>query len=219
MVHFTAQDLNNLLATYSYLAVLVLVGIESIGVPVPGETMLVAAAIYAGTTHKLNISFIIAAAAVGAIVGDNIGYWIGHAGGYRLLRRYGRYVGLDEPKLKVGRYLFQRHGSKVVFFGRFIALLRALAAFLAGTNHMPWPEFLLANAGGGLAWSLIFGLGGYLLGDNITRLEGPLRWIAIAFAVIFTLGLILFVRRNEARLEAEAEKAYPGPLDGYQATS
>ncbi|MBA3945480.1 MAG: DedA family protein [Herpetosiphonaceae bacterium] len=219
MLHFTTQELTALLGTYGYWAVLLLVGIESIGVPVPGETMLVAAAIYAGTSHKLSIGLIIAAAATGAILGDNIGYWIGHAGGYRLLRRYGKYIRLDERKLKVGRYLFQQHGSKVVFFGRFIALLRTLAAFLAGTNRMPWPEFLLANAGGGIVWSLLFGLGGYLLGDNVKRVEGPFRWLAAILAIIFTAGLIIFLRSNEARLEAAAEAAFPGPLDSYQAAS
>ncbi len=137
MFGLSAQALSNLVATYGYWAVLLLVGVESIGIPVPGETMLVTAAIYAGTTHRLNIILVIAAAAAGAIVGDNIGFAIGHWGGYRLLRRYGKYVGVDEAKIKVGRYMFQRHGAKVVFFGPFIAILRALAAFLAGTNHMP----------------------------------------------------------------------------------
>src|SRR5216683_937487 len=92
---------------------------------------------------------------------------------FRLLRRYGRYLHLNESRLKVGLYLFRKHGGKVVFFGRFVAVLRAWAAFLAGTNRMPWPRFLLFNALGGISWATIYGLGGYLLGDNINRLTGP----------------------------------------------
>lgn len=88
----------------------------------------------------------IIAAASGAILGDNLGYWIGREGGYRLLRRNGHYLRIDERKVKLGQYLFREHGGKVVFFGRFIAVLRAWAAFLAETNRMPWPPFLLYNA-------------------------------------------------------------------------
>jgi membrane protein DedA with SNARE-associated domain len=79
-------------------------------------------------------------------MGDNLDYWIGREGGCRLLRRYGRYLRLDERKVKLGQYLFRKHGGKVVLFGRFIAVLRALVAFLAGTNRMPWASFLLFNA-------------------------------------------------------------------------
>ena len=108
--------------------------------------MLLVAAIYAGMTHRLSLPPVIMAAATGAIVGDNLGYRAGREGGYRLLRRYGHYLRLDERKLKLGQYLFRKHGGKVVFSGRFIAVLRAWAAFLAGTNRMPCAPFLLYNA-------------------------------------------------------------------------
>jgi len=160
MFHFATSDLLHLLTTYGYLAVLFFVSIESIGIPFPGETMLLLAAIYAGTTHHLFIPLVIVAAASGAILGDNIGFWIGREGGYRLLRRYGRYIRLDERKVKLGLYLFRKHGGKVVFFGRFIAVLRAFAAFLAGTNRMLWPRFLLFNALGGIVWATLFGVHG-----------------------------------------------------------
>ena len=97
----------------------------------------------------------------GAIIGDNIGFVIGAWGGLRLLRRYGRYVRIDERRIKLGQYLFLRHGGKVVFFGRFTAVLRTYAAFLAGTLHMDWKRFLFFNASGGIIWSLVFGLGAY----------------------------------------------------------
>jgi len=215
MFHLASSNLIHLLTTYGYLAVLVFVGIESIGIPFPGETMLLIAAIYAGTTHHLSILLIILAAAVGAILGDNIGFLIGREGGYRLLRRYGRYIRLDERKVKLGFYLFRKHGGKVVFFGRFIAILRTLAAFLAGTNRMPWPRFLLFNALGGIVWATVYGLGGYFLGNNIHRLTGPVGTITIVLAILVILAFLVFLRRNEHRLEDEAEKAFPGPIEQY----
>src|SRR5690349_22734487 len=110
------------------------------GVPLPGESVLVLAALYAAR-HGQSITALIASAAVGAILGDNVGYWIGREFGYRLLLRYGRYVGLTETRIKLGQYLFLHHGGKVVFFGRFIAVLRVLAAVLAGVNRMEWRSF------------------------------------------------------------------------------
>jgi membrane protein DedA with SNARE-associated domain len=156
---------------------------------------------------------VIIAAASGAILGDNIGYWVGREGGYRLLRRYGHSLRLDERKVKLGQYLFRKHGGKVVFFGRFIAVLRALAAFLAGTNRMPWRPFLLFNALGGIIWATLYGLGGYFLGDNIHRLAVPLGPITVALGLLITLAFLVFVRRNEQRLEEEAEHALPSALD------
>src|SRR5437868_4799801 len=102
------------------------------GLPLPGEAILLIASLYAGSHHDLNIWGVIASAATGAILGDNVGYGIGREFGYRLLLRYGRYVGISDARIKLGQYLFQRHGGAVVFGGRFIAILRILAAFLAG---------------------------------------------------------------------------------------
>jgi membrane protein DedA with SNARE-associated domain len=216
MFHFATSQLSHLLAIYGYWAVLVFVTIESTGIPFPGETMLLVAAIYAGTTHQLSIALIIVAAASGAILGDNLGFWVGREGRYRLLRRYGHYIRLDERRLKLGQYLFIKHGGKVVFFGRFVAVLRAWAAFLAGTNRMRWASFLCFNALGGIVWATLYGLGGYFLGENVHRLTGPLGIIFVVLAVIIIIGLLVFLRRNERRLEDEAERALPGPLDEYQ---
>src|SRR4051812_41152343 len=123
--------------------------------------MLVTAAVYAGATGKLSIELVLLCSMAGAIIGDNIGFLVGSWGGLRLLRRYGRFVRIDERRIKLGRYLFLRHGGKVVFFGRFTAILRTYAAFLAGTLHMDWRRFLFFNASGGVLWSLVFCLGGY----------------------------------------------------------
>ena len=212
MLHFLGSNLDSLLATYGYLAVFVFVGVEGIGIPIPGEAMLVTAAIYAGTTGRLSIVGVIAASSAGAIVGNNIGYLIGRTGGYRLLRRYGRCIGLEENRLRLGQYFFDKHGSKVVFFGRFIAVLRILAAFLAGVNRMHWRPFLVFNAAGGIIWSTIYGVAAYLLGRQLLRLSGPVDLALAIVGVAVIIAVIVFLRRNEARLQREADEAMPGPL-------
>lgn len=141
---------------------------------------------------------------------------VGREGGYRLLRRYGPYIRLDERKLKLGQYLFLRHGGKVVFFGRFVAVLRTWAAFLAGVNRMPWDRFLVFNAAGGILWATIVGLGGYLLGDNFRRLEGTIGTVVAVLAAGIIIVALIFLWRNEKRLEDEAERALPGPLDAHR---
>jgi membrane protein DedA with SNARE-associated domain len=213
MFSFLTSHLTYLLTTYGYWAVLAFVCIESTGLPFPGETMLLFAAVYTGSTHQLSLPLVIIAAASGAILGDNLGFWIGRKGGYRLLRRYGPTLHLNERKLKLGQYLFMKHGGKVVFFGRFVAVLRVWAAFLAGTNRMRWTAFLLFNALGGIAWATLYGLGGYLLGDNIHRLTGPVAIITVALAALAIAALLIYVRRHEQQLEAEAERALPDSLD------
>ena len=204
--------LAHLIQTYGYWAIGGIVALESMGFPLPGETVLVAAAIYAGTTHDLEILFVIVAAATGSVLGNIVGFWIGREGGYRLLLRYGHYVRLTERKIKLGQYLFLRHGGKIVFFSRFVAVLRAVAALLAGANRMNWSRFLLANAASGVVWATLYGVGAYYLGKEahfLTKYTG----IAVAVAAIMLLGgAIILVRRQGARLEAEAEKALPGPL-------
>jgi membrane protein DedA with SNARE-associated domain len=215
VLNFFASNLDSLLATYGYLAVFVFVGIESLGIPVPGETMLVTAAIYAGTTGRLSIFWVIVASSAGAIVGDNIGYVIGRTGGYRLLKRYGRYIRLEENRLRLGQYLFDKHGSKVVFFGRFVSVLRTYAAFLAGTNRMRWPRFLVANASGGIVWATLYGLGAYLASGVIATLSTPVAIGLGALAVVVIVAGGIIVRINIRRLEAVAEAALPGPLEGF----
>jgi membrane protein DedA with SNARE-associated domain len=215
MLHLATFNLVHVLSMYGYWAVLVCVAIESTGIPFPGETILLLAAIVAGTTHQLAIPLVILAAAAGAIIGDNLGFWVGREGGFRILRRIARALHLDERKLKVGIYLFRKHGGKVVFFGRFVAVLRAWAAFLAGTNHMPWPSFLLFNALGGCVWATLYGLGGYLLGESINRFTGPIGTVTIILALLLIIVGFVLLRRNQHKLEEQAEQALPGPLDQY----
>ncbi len=209
---FSHDQLEHWLSEYGYLAVLVLVGVESVGVPVPGETMLIIAAVYAGAAGKLSIAGVIAAAAAGAVIGDNLGYAIGRHGGWHLLRRYGHYVRLDERKLKLGRYLFMRHGGKVVFLGRFVGILRTYSAALAGANHMPFRRFLAYNASGGVIWAIIYALGYYFLADVIEALGTPVAVALVAISVGVAVAVLLLIRRNLASWEERAERALPGPL-------
>jgi membrane protein DedA with SNARE-associated domain len=204
--------LEQFLVDYGYLAVFVMVGMESIGVPLPGETMLIVASLYAGSTHKLSIGLIVLVAAAGAIVGDNIGYAVGRHGGWRVLRRYGHHVGIHERRLKLGRYLFLRHGGKVVFFGRFVSILRTYAAALAGANHMPFRRFFPFNASGGLIWAAIYGFGYYYAAHLLKQLNTPFTIVAVTLAVAVGLAMFLFIRRNIDEWEDRAERALPGPL-------
>lgn len=206
------MNVDHLITTYGYWAVFGLVGLESLGIPLPGETILIAAGTYAGHTHRLSVWGIFAGACVGAIIGDNVGFWIGDKGGYRLLRRYGRYVRVDETKMKIGRYIFDRHGGKVVFFGRFVSVLRTYAAFLAGTNRMRWRNFLIFNAAGGIVWSAIYAFVSYAVGNTLRNVSGTVNIALGAAAAVLIITTILVVRRQAGRLSAIAEAAYPEPL-------
>ena len=212
----STQSFDLLISQYGYAAVFLFVMVESIGIPVPGETMLIAAALYAGTRHNLTVELIWGAAAAGAIIGDNIGFAVGHWGGYRLLRRYGSKIRLDEAKLKVGRLVFARHGGKVVFFGRFVSILRTYAAFLAGTNRMPYWRFLVFNAAGGIIWSAAYAFGFYYLGAALEGVKGPIDIGIGGLAAIVAIAFVIWTRRHAKQLEEEAERAYPGPLDDHQ---
>ena len=206
--------LTNAINTYGAWLVGGAIAAESMGIPVPGETMLVTAAVYAGTSRELSIMHVVLAAVIGAIAGDNAGFWIGRTVGFRWVVRHQSRLRLNTRRLKVGQYLFLRHGGKVVFFGRFVAVLRAFAALLAGINCMSWSSFLLFNALGGIVWAGAFGLGAYVFGETLagalSRL-GVVMGIAAAAAVVVTL---LVARRFERRLEDTAERALPGPLVG-----
>jgi membrane protein DedA with SNARE-associated domain len=206
-------NITHLIGSYGYWALFALVGLESLGIPLPGETALIIAGTYAGTTHRLSPWLIFAVASAAAIIGDNIGFWIGDKGGYRLARRYGHKVRLDQRKLKIARYLFDRHGAKVVFFGRFVSILRTYAAFLAGTSKMRWRRFLPANASGGIVWAGIYTLAAYLAGHAVQRASGTITWVLAGAAAAAIIAGWFLVRRQAGKLAVRAEAAYPGPLE------
>lgn len=198
-------EMTHLLIAYGYLVVFIFVAIESMGLPVPGESTLLLASVYAGTTHHLSVVLVIFAAALGAVAGDNIGYVAGRTGGQTLLHRSRGHFRFDENKLRLGQYLFDRHGGKVVFFGRFVAILRMWAAFLAGAHRMPWTRFLVFNTAGGTVWAALMGTLAYLFGNSVVRLGGP---IGIASALLATLVMVVVafgLRRGEHRLQRQAD--------------
>jgi membrane protein DedA with SNARE-associated domain len=202
----------HLIHAYGLLTVAAIVGLECIGVPLPGETALLAAAVYAGTKHDLNIVAVIFTAAGAAIVGRMIGYVLGHEFGYWLLLRYGNYVGMTPSRIKLGQYLFLRHGGKIVFVAQFVPVLRTFAGIFAGANVMPWRDFMIANVTGSAIWAAAYGYAAYELGREFERLEGPIVIILVLLAVVSFIAGGMFVKRHEAQLTAEAERAMPGPL-------
>lgn len=147
------------------------------------------------------------------MLGDNIGFWIGVKGGYRLARRYGPKLRLGERKLKVARYLTDRHGAKRACFGRFVSVLHTYAAFLVGVTRMRWPRFALANAADGIVWAAVYTAVGYLAGRTLQRLSLTIDLVIGGIAVLLIILAVVPLRRRMARLTEQAEEAYPGPLD------
>jgi membrane protein DedA with SNARE-associated domain len=202
----------HLVHDYGLVVVAAVIGFESLGLPFPGESVLIFASILAGTKHDLNIFAVVLTAAGAAIVGQMIGYVIGREFGYWLLLRYGRYLRITESRIKLGEYLFLRHGGKIIFIARFVPLLRALAGILAGANRMPWRQFMLANVAGAAVWAAVFGFASYMLGRQVEKFAGPMViMIGVAAVIVIAIGAH-FVARHEAQLAAEAERALPGPL-------
>ncbi len=205
-MHFSVDTLHHLLSTWGYLAVFLFVAVESSGIPFPGETMLITAAAYAGAGH-LQIPFVIAAAALGAIMGDNAGYLVGRTGGREIALRYGKIIRLDEAKLAVAERFFDKHGDRTVFLGRFIAVLRAWAAFLAGVNRMPWRKFFVFNAAGGITWSVLYGVLAFELGKNLPLLDKIVKtigYVGLGGAVLAAIVLFLVYRRRKAGSRAQS---------------
>jgi membrane protein DedA with SNARE-associated domain len=182
--------MTHLLLTYGLALLFLAVAIESAGVPIPGETALITAAFLSSQGHY-GIVWVIVVAAAGAIVGDNIGYWIGRLGGRRLLERWGPIARYAERVLPPAEKFFARHGSKTVFIGRFVAVLRVTAAWLAGISHMHWWKFAFWNAAGGIVWATLVSLVAYYVGksaaDAISRYglyaAGGLALLAVLGAV------------------------------------
>ena len=200
MLHDWIQPI---VAQYGLYAVFLIVMFESAGVPLPGETALVLASIYAGMSGDLEIAHVILVAATGAIIGDNIGFIVGRRYGLPLVERYGKLIGLDQKRLAFGQHMFARHGAKIVFFGRFVAVLRIFAALLAGVNHYSWRSFLFYNAAGGICWATLFGVGGYLFGDAMTRVAGPIGMVGLAVAVVGLIAGWWVMRQQEEKYERE----------------
>ncbi|TMK41385.1 MAG: DedA family protein [Actinobacteria bacterium] len=183
---------------FAYPVLFGIVAVEASGVPVPGETSLIAAGLLA-SQGKLEIVAVIALAAAGAIVGDNIGYAIGRRGGRWLLERPGRLERQRRRVLALGEAMFERHGAKTVFFGRWILGLRVWASWLAGASRMRWPTFLAYNAAGGISWAITVGLLAYLLGHGAEALIRTAGLVGIGVVVLAAITGYLLIRRRHRR--------------------
>jgi membrane protein DedA with SNARE-associated domain len=197
---------SSLVHHYGLIALFLVVMLESGGIPLPGETALVAAAIFA-SQGKLNIVEVIVVAAAAAIIGDNLGYWAGRTGGRKLLQRYGPLRRWSERVLPWSERFFDRHGSKTIFLARFFSVLRVSAAWLAGISRMHWWTFFLWNAAGGICWAVLVGLVAYYVGhaaaDAISH-YGLLGGAALVVLLAVVLGTIHFWRKRMLRAETES---------------
>ncbi len=216
-MHEIGSIIDNVVSSWGYLAVFAGAALEGFGVFfVPGETVLIAAAVVAATGGRLNIIVVLVVAFAGAILGDNFSFWVGHRYGFGLLRRYGPKVHLNERRVKFVQYLYLRYGKPIVFIGRFVMLLRAWESFLAGANDMPWRKFAPVNAAAILVWDCVWGLGAWGLGQTTTTvLEAAGVGIFVLVIIILIVGWIYF-RRHEDELEDRADKALPGPLQAHR---
>ena len=218
--------LEHMIQHYGYGVVGLIICLEAMGLPLPGESLLIATAIYAATTHKIAIEWIVISAAIGAIMGDNFGYLIGQRLGRPALEKYGPKIYLTVERQRLGQYLFLKYGGVVVFFARFVAFMRTFAALLAGANHMPWGRFLLWNALGGIAWTHLYGITAYYLGDQAHKLAGPFGLVVGTTAAIAGVFAFRFLKKNERRLISRAtqemaahEKAQAEKKAGHKPTA
>ncbi|HKA19833.1 MAG TPA: DedA family protein [Blastocatellia bacterium] len=194
-------------AHYGYWVVFFGVMLENAGVPVPGETILLAAGFFAAQGH-FHLWEVMTIAALGAVLGDNAGYWIGHRLGRTTLERYGRYVGLTHARVLHMDRFFKAHGNKTILVARFITGLRVFAALLAGAARMTWKTFAIYNMLGAVLWSVAISLAGFFFGRSWDLLE---RWIrgagliALGIVVIIAITIWLNRRRRQKLEELEAE--------------
>ena len=197
------------LDSYGYLAVAGFLFLEDFGVPVPGETILVAGAVYAGA-GRLSLPLVAVLAFVAAALGDNVGFAIGHLGGRRLVLRFGRFVLLTPKRFDAAEQWFRRHGVKIVVVARFIEGLRQANGIVAGTTGMRWRRFLVANAVGAALWVAVWTTVGYLSGSHLQTVYGVLRrvflyvLVALVVLVLARIGLHLR-RRHRTRTAASAD--------------
>jgi membrane protein DedA with SNARE-associated domain len=188
------------------IALFLIVMLESGGVPLPGETALIAAGIFA-SQGKLNIAEVIAVAAAAAIVGDNLGYWVGRTGGRRLLGRFGPLQRWSERVLPWSERFFERHGGKTIFLARFFSVLRVTAAWIAGISRMHWWMFFLWNAAGGICWAVLVGLVSYYVGHAAADAIGRYGlWAGAGLVIVLAIvsGAVHLWKKRMLRAETES---------------
>jgi membrane protein DedA with SNARE-associated domain len=188
--------------SWALVLLFLLIGVESAGVPLPGETALAASGVLA-SQERLDIVAVIVVAATAAIIGDNVGYLLGRFGGRRVIEGWGPISRHAHKVLPRAERLFARHGGKTVFFGRFIAVLRITSAWMAGVSHMPWWRFLVFNAAGGILWATLVGLVAFYLGDAAASAIQTYGLYAAGAIAAATVAVLLIVRRWERRMIGE----------------
>jgi len=189
------------LENYGYLAVAGLILVENFGVPAPGETILVAASVYAGT-GRLNIVAVGAIAVLAAVVGNCIGYTIGYFGGHALVLRYGRYVFLTAARLERAETYFARHGGKMITIARFLEGLRQANGIIAGISGMPWRIFLAYNALGAALWAGLWSSLGYLAGHHIGVIYQQITQYSLYVLAGLGVAVLALVARHLVRRRA-----------------
>jgi membrane protein DedA with SNARE-associated domain len=193
-------DFAQFIDQYGYIAVALLVAIESMGLPLPGETAVITAAAFAAT-GGVSPAGVAIAAVVGTVVGGTGGYWLGRWRGKALLARYGHWLWLNERSVQRAESYFERHGMKTVFFGRYVVLLRIIGSLLAGMMHMPFLRFSIVNLAGGALWAVTFTMLGFLFGENLPRLHRHLGEAALVVTVVVIVaGTIYWTRRRRQAL-------------------
>lgn len=197
---------------YGYLVLFIGVFLENLGIPVPGETALLAAGFFA-KQHVLRLAIVIPCAMVAAILGDNFGYWIGRRGGRGFVEHYGKFVGLSAKRLDAVDAYFRKHGPRTIFFARFISGIRVFAAIFAGISEIPWTRFLLFNTAGAIVWSTTIALLGYVFGQSWKLLE---HWVGrgglFLVAVVVCAILLATLRRHRGRIATAIENRLPGSM-------
>jgi membrane protein DedA with SNARE-associated domain len=208
-------NVTHLVEVFGYPLLFLVVMAESSGVPVPGETGLIAAAV-AASQGKLQIELVIPIAALAAIIGDNIGYQIGRKGGRWLLERPGRFRRQRRQVLTTGEPFFERHGPKAVFFGRFLLGLRVWASWLAGATHMHWRSFVLWNALGGICWATAIGLLAYFLGNAAGNAIQTFGLFGLLAVVLVVGGFVIAHNRLRRRADVEARESDDLDVEGVE---
>lgn len=198
--------MTHLIETYGLWLLFLFIMLESTGIPLPGETALIAAAIASEQGHFAHIWWVIVVAAAAAIIGDNLGYWAGREGVLKLLRRWKRIARFEDRVIPPAERFFKKHGGKTVFFGRFIALLRITAAWLAGMSRMPWWRFFAWNASGGIVWATAVGLVAYFLGRGAADIFEKFGYGAAALIVVTLIVAFFGLRHWKKRMGLEGGK-------------
>ena len=199
-----------LLDHWGYLAVGGLVLVEDFGVPVPGETILIAASIYAGA-GRLNVVVVGVVGFLAAVVGDNIGFAIGHFGGRALALRWGKYVFLTSERLDKAEVFFDSHGGKIIIVARFIEGLRQANGIVAGITGMHWRRFFLFNMIGAALWVGVWVSLGYLAGNHITAIYNQITRYSLYVLIVLGVVLVAFITRHRLRRRRARPRPAPGP--------